>query len=280
VTLDHVVGHLRCPHCAADLRSDHPTLVCPAGHRYDVARQGYVNLLGGGAHTGTADTAEMVAARQAFFARGHFAPLIGAVAEQVEALGVAAPPGCVVDLGAGPGQYLAAVLDRLHDRVGLALDLSKHAVRRAARAHPRIGAAVCDIWRPLPVRTDAAALVLDVFAPRNGEQIARVLHPGGALLVVTPTVDHLAEVVGPLGLLSVDDDKPARVHRHLSPHLTLERETPVTFSMALSAADIAALVAMGPSAWHADHEQVARQVRDLREPLEVTASVVMSVYRA
>lgn len=280
MTLDHVVGHLRCPHCSADLHRDGGTLVCPAGHRHDIARQGYVNLLGGGARTGTADTAEMVAARQEFFARGHFLPLIDAVAHQAERLVGAAPAGCVVDLGAGPGQYLAAVLERLVDKVGVALDLSKFAARRAARAHPRIGAAVCDIWRPLPVRTDTAALVLDVFAPRNGDEIARVLRPGGVLLVVTPTTDHLAQVVGPLGLLSVDDDKSARVHRQLAPHLALEHETTVAFGMALHGTDVEAVVSMGPSAWHVDRGRIARQVRDMDAPLHVTASVRMSAYRA
>lgn len=280
MTLDHVVGHLRCPHCAAEVRIEGATVVCATGHRHDIARQGYVNLLPGGAQASTADTAEMVAARQAFFAAGHFSPLVDALARRAEGLVLPAPPGCVIDLGAGPGQYLAAVLDRLPDRAGLALDLSKYAARRAARAHPRIGAAVCDVWRPLPVRTDTAALVLDVFAPRNGEQIARVLCPGGALLVVTPTGDHLAEVVGPLGLLSVDDDKPERVRRQLSPYLTLEAEAPVRFDMALHAADVEAVVAMGPSAWHVQRARIARQVRDLEDELRVTASVVMSVYRA
>ena len=280
MTLDHVVGYLRCPHCAADLRSDGATLVCATGHRHDIARQGYVSLLPGGARASTADSAAMVAARAAFFARGHFAPLVDALAVEAQRLGGSGPPGCVVDLGAGPGQYLAAVLERLPDRVGVALDLSKHAARRAARAHPRGGAVVCDIWRPLPVRSGAAALVLDVFAPRNGEQIARMLHPGGALVVVTPTAEHLAAIVGPLGLLSVDDDKPARVHQQLSAHLQFERERALAFDMPLRAPDIAALVAMGPSAWHVDPERIARQVGAMDDPLRVTASVTLSVYRA
>ena len=65
------------------------------------------------------------------------------------------PDGCVLDLGAGTGWYLARVLDRLPGRSGLALDLSRHALRRAARAHARIGAVAADAWGPLPVR-DAA----------------------------------------------------------------------------------------------------------------------------
>ena len=273
--------------------------MCGAGHSYDIARQGYVNLLSGGAHTGTADTAEMVSARERFLAAGHFAPLLGAVAAAARGAleghgsdrgagagrgrtgGSPGAPtgGCVVDLGAGTGAYLAAVLDAAPGRTGLALDLSKYAARRAARSHPRAAAAVCDVWRGLPVRTAGAALVLDVFAPRNGAEIARALRPGGAAVVVTPTADHLRELVSALSLLTVDDDKPARVARQLEPHLAPAGITRVGFTMSLDAASVRTLVAMGPSARHVDVARVDDHLRDLPVPLAVTASVDVAVYQ-
>ena len=54
MSLEHVVEYLRCPHCSEDVHIDGATLACPAGHHYDVARQGYVNLLIGRAGPGTA----------------------------------------------------------------------------------------------------------------------------------------------------------------------------------------------------------------------------------
>ena len=277
--LRDVLEFLVCPHCGADLGLAGRAVSCQNGHSYDVARQGYVNLLPGDARTATADTAAMVAAREAFFAAEHFAPLVRAVADEARRIASAGKSGCVIDLGAGPGRYLSAVLEYLPGRVGLALDLSRYALRRAARSHPRIGAAVCDVWRPLPVRAEAAALVLDVFAPRNGAEIHRVLRHDGALLTVTPTADHLREIVSALGLLTVDADKPDRLGRQLSPHLTRVRETPVTFTMRLAAADIHALVAMGPSAWHVEADHLDRRVRALSEPVEVTAAVTLGEYR-
>src|SRR5205823_9615897 len=119
--------------------------------------------------------------------------------------------GLVVDLGAGTGHHTATVLDALPGRLGLALDSSTYALRRAARAHPRLGAVACDGWRRLPVRDGAAGLVLDVFAPRNGAEFRRILAPGGALLVVTPEPAHLHELVDTLGLLAVDPDKDRRL---------------------------------------------------------------------
>jgi 23S rRNA (guanine745-N1)-methyltransferase len=297
--LDDALHLLACPHCAAPLSRRARSVACPDGHSFDVARHGYVSLLPGDARLGSADTAEMVAAREAFLAAGHFDPLAGAIAgeaeralgeEAVQALGadverargaeapsgdgpVAGAGGCVVDLGAGTGWYLARVLDRLPGRVGLALDLSKHALRRAARAHPRIGAVACDVWRGLPVRDSVAALALGVFAPRNGAEIARLLRPGAALVVVTPTERHLAELVDALGLLTVDERKQERLAAELDPHLELERRVEREWPLALGRDDAVNAVAMGPSARHVALEEA------LEPPGAVTASVAISTYR-
>src|SRR5918996_2114096 len=232
--LSDVLDLLRCPHCAAALAPARGAVACPEGHSFDVARQGYVSLLTGDAQLGSADTADMVAAREVFLAAGHFEPLAEALCDEVDR----ALPGCVIDLGAGTGWYLARVLDRLPGRQGLALDLSKHALRRAARAHARIGAVACDAWRRLPLQDASVALVLNVFAPRDGAEVARVLRPGGALLLVTPTPTHLGRLVSALGLLTVDARKRERLEAKLDPHLQLERRAALEWPLALARADV------------------------------------------
>ena len=299
--LDKALDLLACPHCAEALSRSGGSVTCANGHAFDVARSGYLSLLPGDAKMGSADTAEMVAAREAFLGAGHFEPLAEALAEEAEralggralagraeqALGdQAAPalggpaerpglsPGCILDLGAGTGWYLARLLDRLPGRIGLALDLSKHALRRAARAHPRIAAVACDAWRPLPVRDSVADLVLSVFAPRNGPEIARVLRPGGALVVTTPTERHLVELVELLGLLTVDERKHERLATALDAHFELERRRDHEWSLKLTPTDVANAVAMGPSARHAARAETGTAARP------VTASVTISTYRA
>ncbi|WP_354640442.1 putative RNA methyltransferase [Kitasatospora camelliae] len=273
--LQDIEPYLACPHCGGPLALDGRTLRCPAGHSFDQARQGYVSLLPGDAHTGTGDTAEMVAARDAFLAAGHYRPIADALADAAQ--GAA---GLVADLGAGTGHYLAHVLTRLGGELpGAALDISKYALRRAAKAHPRIGAVVCDAWRPLPLRDACADLVLNVFAPRNGPEIRRVLRPGGRLLVVSPTSRHLHELVAGLGLLSVDEDKDRRIEDKLSPHLTRTDRAEVEFTLRLSRADAAAVVGMGPNAWHTAPERLAAALAGLPEPVEVTGSVLVTTYR-
>jgi 23S rRNA (guanine745-N1)-methyltransferase len=284
--LDTVMPYLTCAYCGAALTRRGGSVRCRAGHVFDIARSGYVSLLPAGAKVAGGDTAAMVQARADFLAAGHFASLAdelsqtasSAVAAGAVAAGAGAA-GCVVDVGAGTGYHLAAVLDRLPGRAGVALDISKFALRRAVRAHRRIGAVRCDAWRRLPVADSAAALALNVFAPRNGAELRRILSPAGRLLVVTPTPDHLGELIGPLGLLTVDQRKQERLTEKLSPYFALAGRREHRVMLSLTRGAVNALVAMGPSSWHADPPALAARIGQLREPISVTLAVTLSVYQ-
>jgi 23S rRNA (guanine745-N1)-methyltransferase len=265
--LHNVLSALRCPICRAGLHdSEDRSLRCPAGHAFDIARQGYVNLSPGrNPHPG--DSAPMVADREAFLAAGHYDFIAAALAGAALA---AYPGGLVIDAGTGTGRYLAGVLAALPRATGLGLDVSKPALRRAARAHPRAAAALTDLWRPLPVADAAAGLILDVFAPRHGAEFRRVLRGDGALLVITPAADHLAELIASHGLLRVDPAKADRVADSLGGHFTLDRAETHRRTLRLTAAETRALVGMTPSARHVEPTGVAA---------EVTASVDLSIWR-
>lgn len=283
--LDDVLGYLTCPVCGGSLARDGAVLRCLRRHAFDIARQGYVSLLPPGSRA-TGDTAAMVAARAEFLAAGHFDGLaagLAGLAADLMAGAEAAPGGpgggCVADIGAGTGYYLAAVLDRLPSRAGLAVDASKFALRRAARAHPRIGAVAGDAWARLPVADGAAALVLNVFAPRDGTELRRILAPDGALLVVTPDSGHLAELAGPLKLVSVDPRKDERLAAKLGRYFRPAGRRRYRTELRLDHAAAAAAVAMGPSAWHADAATAANRVASLPPSVTATVSVTMSAFR-
>jgi 23S rRNA (guanine745-N1)-methyltransferase len=273
--LADALAFLACPHCAGELGSAGASVRCANGHAFDVARQGYLNLLAGPRHP-EGDSAEMVAAREGFLAAGNFAPLEDAVAA---AAGDPPVPGAVVELGAGTARYLAAALERAPGRTGIALDASAPALRRAARAHPRAAAVGADAWAALPLRDGAAAVMLSVFAPRGGAEIARVLAPGGALVVAAPTGRHLAELVTLLDLVTVDPDKRDRLAGQLDPHLRREDERTVEFPLALDHHALAALVGMGPTARHASSAELRARIDALDAPVRTTASVTVSVHR-
>ncbi|MFC6080383.1 putative RNA methyltransferase [Sphaerisporangium aureirubrum] len=269
--LADVIEHLACPVCREDLTLAGGVARCAAGHGFDVARQGYVSLRTGSAPAGTADTPAMVEARARFLGAGHFAPVADRLRE------IAAPAGVVLDAGAGTGYHLAAALGPA--AVGIALDISKHALKRAARAHPRIGAVVADVWRPLPVKDGRAEVLLNVFAPRNGPEFARVLAPGGVLAVVTPTPGHLAPLVARLGLLSVGEAKERRLGEALAGHFAEAGHMIEEYELTLGHEDVEAAVGMGPNAWHTDPMALAKEISRLPDPVAVNMSCRISMFR-
>jgi 23S rRNA (guanine745-N1)-methyltransferase len=272
------VALLACPVCGQELRAqpDGAALRCPAGHSFDRARQGHVSLLPPGHRPPSGDSAAMVADRVAVLEAGHYGPVTAALADAVRSDG---EPSAVLDLGGGTGHHLAGLLDRLPGAVGVVLDASPYAARRAARAHERAVAVVADSWARLPVRDAAVDRVVVVFAPRNGAEIARVLRPEGRLVVVTPAADHLGELVGPLGLLRVDPDKATRLAASLEPDLVPVRTTGLRHRLLLSRAAAATVVGMGPHARHTTPEAVADGLGAMPEPIAVTVSVELATYR-
>lgn len=268
---------LACPLCGETMTLTDGAVRCSSGHAFDVARQGYVNLLLPGTHAGTADTAEMVAARAAFLGAGHFASLIERTAEAV-AEAASGVPGCIVDVGAGTGEYLAAALGRMPGRCGIALDVSKYACRRAARIDG-VTAAVGDAWGTLPLQDSSAAVVVSVFAPRNPAEFARVLAPGGALVVLTPNPGHLGSLVAALGLVTVEPGKDERLESQLAPFFRKDVSVRVDDELHLRRTEVTALVGMGPSARHVEPAELAARIGRLTEPVTTAVSVTLGTWR-
>ncbi len=272
--LPAVAGRLRCPHCGAPVIADAREVVCEHGHHYDRARGGGVTLLPPGGELPPGDTPAMLEARDAFLGAGHYAPLTAAIADALPP----SPGSCLIDAGAGTGHHTAGVLDARPGWDGIALDASRTATRRAARAHPRLAAVTCDLTRPLPVRDGAADALLSVFSPRNGEEFARVLAPGGVLVVASAADDHLAEARDPLGLLGVQPDKRARLHARLGDAFAPVALIHVRFALQLEHDALLQLAGMGPAAFHWSPEDLAAGAASLPSPFTVTVSVTVETF--
>lgn len=274
--LNDVVDLLACPHCAQGLIQEATSLRCSNRHSFDIARQGYVSLLSGAGAVAVGDSADMVAARAAFLDAGHYAPLMEALAGHAQQ--VLHPGGTILDVGAGTGHYLRAILERRPDAVGLAVDASKVAARRAARAHPRIGSVLADTWQQLPLRDRCIEVAISVFAPRSTTELHRVLRADGVLLVLTPTARHLQELVGPLSLLQVDEHKSQRLAQSMDGLFAEHARSTLEFDISLNHRELQVLVGMGPSARHATAEVRAARIAALPQPMTVTVSVLLTVF--
>jgi 23S rRNA (guanine745-N1)-methyltransferase len=270
-----VAAYLRCPVCSGSVHLGSSSLTCGRGHGFDIARQGYVNLTAGRAGPGTADTFDMVAARERFLGRGHYQPLAAAV-QSLAARHDADMAGLVADLAGGTGYYLAGILDALPQRHGVCIDLSVPALRRAARAHPRAAALGADVWQPLPLADRSVALVVSIFGPRNAAEAGRVLTPGGTLIIAVPGAGHLSELQGPVGMIGIDRRKPLRLAGTYRDYAR-SGVTSVKYELSLDHADLTSLVSMGPSARHITPLALAARISSLPSPFTVTVDLQIRV---
>lgn len=262
IPLDAALSLLRCPHCRQALARTARALSCPAGHSFDIARQGYVNLAGH-APPRNADTPAMVAARERFLATGHYRPVADAAVSELAGVRT------LVEVGAGPGYYLRTALTALPAAVSLATDVSPAAMKRAASSG--LAAVVADTWAGLPLADGCLDAVLCVFAPRNPPEFARVLKPGGRVVVVTPGAGHLQQARDRLGLLGVEPDKAGHLAASFgAAGFRLARQSQVAYQIHCSGEQLADLVEMGPNAFHAHAPACAA--------LQVDVAVQVSVF--
>lgn len=255
----------RCPHCGQSLAAGERTFSCPSGHQFDRAREGYVHLLPSGRLAGgpSGDDDTMVRARRAVFDAGCYDPIIDAVAAAVQASGF----DDVLDAGCGEGTYLARACT--DGASGWGIDISKVAVRLAAKRYPQCSFAVASSYR-LPFDDASFGAVVDVFSPRPFDELLRVLRPGGVAVVVTPGADHLAQ----LKALVYDTPRP-HVDDEAAPASADVTEVRFTVDLAEPALR-RHLLEMTPYWWSADD---ARRARVEAALTSVDAHMVMTTYR-
>jgi 23S rRNA (guanine745-N1)-methyltransferase len=222
------------------------------------------------------DDVRMVAARAHVERSGHFGPLTAALSRTAGGL-AGADTSLVLDVGAGTGHHLAGVLGSLPQARGVALDPSRPAARCAAGAHESIAAVRADVWRRIPLADGAVDVALNVFAPRNGPELGRVVRPGGAMLSVTPTSTHLHELA-PLHSIRVDPDKTARLRRALDPWFEPISVRLITWTLQLSREHAAAVLHMGPAGRHL-RPDFDRRLATLGESIRVTGAVQLRAFR-
>ena len=223
-----------------------------------MAREGYVNLL---LKKPLGDTREMVRARRDFLECGHYRPLSDTLNELVSChIHHAVSPITILDAGCGEGYYLGRLQEYLAQRLPslqcsyVGVDISKDAIRMAAKRYREALFVVANLKERLVFADAAFQVVLNIFAPRNAQEYARVLTPGGLLAVVIPGPTHLLQLRSALHLLNIEQDKQQHVVEQFSDEFDLVAAKPIAYEMHLTTAEIALAVMMTPNYWHLSEE--------------------------
>ena len=260
---------LTCPLCSAPLATADHGVACPAGHRFDRARQGYLNLLPVQHKNSRApgDNQAMVEARRAFLEEGHYAP----VAERLAELAARQRPTRWLDIGCGEGYYSARLAAAMPKAEGYALDISREAVKRACRRAPSVNWLVASMAR-VPLAPASCDFIASVFSPLDWHEAQRLLRPGGGLMRVGPTQGHLMELRERL----YDEVRPYQDDKHLAlvPRgMHLAHTEVLSYRLRLiDPASRANLLAMTPHGWRASAERRAALIEH-PGPFAVTVSM-------
>ena len=225
----------------------------------------------------------MALCRADFLRAGHYQKLSSLVEHTFVAHLESTGPRCdseyVVDVGCGPGHFLAGVGVSISARFGndtccIGVDASKEAVRLAARAHPELTCVVADSRQSMPLVSGNAVCVLNMFAPRNEPEFRRIISTDGMLLIVFPGAGHLSDLVEHLGLLGLEPEKEASVVRQMSPSFTQISRQELDYPLELSGSDLVNLIDMGPNYWHKT-DKMRESINNIKGPTRTRAAFTL-----
>lgn len=259
---------LICPLCGGILERTEQAYRCSQRHSFDVARQGYVNLLPVQQKRSLqpGDTKEQVLSRRAFLDGGFYTPIADALCDLAKNR-----TGPILDIGCGEGYYSARLQQALNAQL-VGLDISKEAVRYAAGRHKN-ATWLCASAARLPVPDQSVGLVTSLFALTIPEEFRRVLRPDGAYIQVLAAKDHL------LGLKSIIYPELKRKEKDSVPDIPgfrLIESRALRFDFTVEGEQVQNLLSMTPHVYRISKEGAERLHQT--QTLSDTASCVLNLY--
>jgi len=264
--------HLSCPLCHKPLTLEGRSWQCENHHNYDIARQGYVNLLlnPDKASNNPGDSRESLDARRAFLTKGWYRPILDDVLEAIRTYAPGAKD--ILDLGCGEGWYTAEAFKQMPECTFYGLDISKLGVRMATRYTKDI------VWmvgnsKNLPIEDHSLDAIMALFTVVNSDEIARTLKQDGIMVHVTANRNHLIEIKH-----LIYDEVFVKSDEHIRQPFDVLESHDLTKTIHIdNREDALNLLKMTPHYYHIRQDK--RPVLDELQALDVTIDVKVTVYR-
>lgn len=188
---------LCCPVCGQMLVFGEKFARCDNGHCFDVAKEGYLNLLKSSKNGDKiGDDKQSARCRRDFLNKDYYAPLRDKLVEMLKDA-----QGSLLDICCGEGYYTSAIARGTKLDV-YGFDISREMVRLAAKRGA--GKYFVANLASIPVPDESFDVATHLFAPFQEKSFSRILKPGGKLYTVIPGARHL------FGLKQAVYDSPYR----------------------------------------------------------------------
>jgi len=269
-----------CPYCKTPLKdSREKTYICENKHSFDLAKQGYLNLLPVNQKKSKdpGDNQMMISARREFLELGFYDPLIESIKKLIiDNLSWASKDITAFDAGCGEGYYSEKALNNIRGFKTeiLGTDISKYAVKNAASKYKKNFYFVSSIYN-LPIANTSTDLILSVFSPIMPEEFKRILSAQGYLIIVSPAPNHLREIAE----LIYETFRPhtTSIVEKMSTLFKHDHRERKTFTIDIkSAADLLSLLKMTPYYWSTAAERLENITN--KKELSVTCDFNIDIF--
>lgn len=247
-----------CPICGASMyMTETASMSCSNRHTFDLARQGYINLLTSNVQANKYDQ-RLFNARLALNQTGFFARLLAALQICIDehASYRSHDQLILLDAGCGEGSHLAQLVSKMQangqSAVGIGLDIAKDGIRLAASTYTGLVWCVADLARS-PFRAAQCDIILNILSPANYAEFKRLMRPDGIVIKVFPGPTYLQELrtalyAGSSKETYQNEDSVQQFGQQFTPLVTKR----VCYQQELTATTLNYLLQMTPLAWSAD----------------------------
>lgn len=269
-----------CPLCGGRMTViEGKSLRCSIGHNFDLAREGYLNLLTQAVKTKYGKT--LFAARKTVNENGLFDPIRGEIAGRIAE---GASPDIrrsglrLLDAGCGEGSLLSGIRREVSGRtkgdlLAVGMDLAKEGVRLASKGDAEALWCAADLAKA-PFRAASFDVILNIQSPSNYAEFGRLLSGDGLLIKVVPEPNYLREIRRRLYAGTQREAYSSRraVERFRERFLLLDSRR-LTYTWQLRPGLLEPLLHMTPLTWGAGKDRLLEALA--MEAAEVTVDVTV-----
>lgn len=254
---------LQCPICHGAMTvDDNGTVRCLANHSFDMAKQGYVNMM---THPATSMyDKSLFEARKEVIDSDLYREVYNVILAEL------AGDVAMLDTGCGEGSHLANLKASYSgDMVASGIDIAKEGIVQAAKNYSDMMWIVGDLAKS-PYAEEAFDIILNFLSPANYDEFKRILKPSGKVIKIVPQAGYLREL---RALFFADSEKESysndKTVTRFSENFDDVRVQRVTTTLPIHAELVPLLAHMTPMGWHQEQQIEAGTLTEITIDVDV-----------